>query len=459
MDTHQLTIVLLGNVGVGKSAAGNTILGEKVFVSKASFKSVTTKICESTGTVCGKQISVVDTPGILTCKGEIERWCQDLLQPSTLCLFLVVISIGRFTNEQRKAVEETMSVLKQDGLRRSYILFTNGDALEDMTVDDFINEDDESSLPDIVKEFEGRYHVFNNNDRYEAQVKQLLIKSGHLQPTFSAGSEGSLVQRRIVLLGRPGAGKSSSGNTILGSNRFESDCDFDSVNTETVSKSAEVEGYEVTVVDTPGFTDEVLTPEQLYREIMETLVHANPGPHAFVIVVRIGRVSKTDMDLINLLSQLFGSGARNYTMVLFTYGDELGEASIKEKIRSSQQMSRLVSMCHERYCVFDNRRRKNRQVRDFIDTIEEIVTANVGEYYTSDMFRMAYTFIREAQITGSGGTEAPQQRAQRRLEPFLSGMWRKVKRIFCCCFRPTTSSDDDDDDDDENIPLMAPSHS
>ncbi|XP_008286995.1 GTPase IMAP family member 4-like [Stegastes partitus] len=206
------------------------------------------------------------------------------------------------------------------------------------------------------------------------------------------------VQRRIVLFGRPGVGKSESGNTILGSRKFKSASGFDSVSTECVSESALVDDRQVHVVDTPGFTDEVLTPEQLYLEIMKTLVRASPGPHAFVIVVRIGRVSEADKKLFELLPKLFGEEASKYLMVLFTHGDELRGSSMDQLIQSNCWVSDLVSMCGGRYSVFNNAQREQRlQVRELLNKIDDMVEANGGEHYTSDMFRMAETFIREEQ--------------------------------------------------------------
>ncbi|XP_075956425.1 GTPase IMAP family member 8-like [Anarhichas minor] len=383
-----LTIVLLGNSGVGKSASGNTILGRSAFESKKSFRSLTTQISEVTETVFGKQISVIDTPGIIGSEGEVQTRCQDLLKSSRPCVFLVVVKIDNFTIEQKNAVDKAISAVGDQDFNKCYLLFTGGDDLGNMSVDDFINEDPEGPLPSLVERFEGRHHVFNNVNGGPEQVKELLMKSGHLRITEVSK------QRRIVLLGVPGAGKSSSGNTILGSDQFKSACNFNSVSTESVSKSDIVEGCKVTVVDTPGFTDKVLTPKQLYLEIMKMAVTASPGPHAFVFVVKIDRITNDDIKQIELLPKLFNSEALRYSMVLFTYGDELKDQNVEDSIQSNPRVSKLVSLCGGRYCVFDNRAKRNReQVRTFLNKVDEMVTANGGQHFTDKIFKMAETYL------------------------------------------------------------------
>ncbi|XP_044195837.1 GTPase IMAP family member 8-like isoform X2 [Thunnus albacares] len=363
-----VSITLLGNSGVGKSSTGNSILGREAFESKPSLKPVTTQICEQTGSLLWKEISVIDTPGILCAGAEekIKAFCRDVLPSSRPKLFLVLLRVGRFTKDDQRAVEAAVRVVGDRHFETCYLLFTGGDALKNVTLEEFIYEDSEGPLPDLVRRFSERYHVFNNEDGGQEQVRDLLLKSAdRLRKSVQ------LVNRRIVLIGPSGAGKSSSGNTILGSDQFTSDCSFELDSEERVCKSVAVEGHWVTVVETPGL--KVRDPNLLFEEIMRMMMEN----YFVVIVVRIGRMSREDSVLIRILSESIIRRFSDNKMVLFTHGDELRGRSINQLIQSSSIVSQLVSSCRGRYCVFNNMETGNRlQVRKFMNIIDEMVVPN-----------------------------------------------------------------------------------
>uniref|UniRef100_A0A8C9TNK5 AIG1-type G domain-containing protein n=1 Tax=Scleropages formosus TaxID=113540 RepID=A0A8C9TNK5_SCLFO len=60
----HLRLVLVGLSGVGKSAAGNTILGREEFPSGISSTSWTTRSEERRGERYGRLVTVIDTPGL-----------------------------------------------------------------------------------------------------------------------------------------------------------------------------------------------------------------------------------------------------------------------------------------------------------------------------------------------------------------------------------------------------------
>ncbi|CAK6984329.1 GTPase IMAP family member 8-like, partial [Scomber scombrus] len=132
-----------------------------------------------TGRVFGKNLSVIDTPAILDSEQEIRILCEEVMCSSRHKLFLVVVKIDRFTEEQKNSVDATIRTIGDDGMKNSLMLFTNGDTLEtmSMSLDGFLNEDPNSPLPELVQRFAG-FHVFNNENGGDEQVKELLEKSG-----------------------------------------------------------------------------------------------------------------------------------------------------------------------------------------------------------------------------------------------------------------------------------------
>ncbi|XP_076123335.1 uncharacterized protein LOC143103440 isoform X2 [Alosa pseudoharengus] len=433
MHQSSLRIVLLGFKYAGKSSTGNTILGEDVFELCSTSK------CEKReGEVAGRQVTVVDTPSWYWRNGKAkapEFLKQETVLSVSLCdpgphalLLLICIDV-HFTRQYRQEVQQYLALFSRDIWSHTMVLFTWGDWLGDTTIEQYIES--EEALQSLVEKCGNRYHVFNNENRTGDQVTELLEKveemlagnknchfemdrkrleevkerrgnveqraterlmkverqRQHLQ-SLKPGNSSPRSEFRVLLLGYRNAGKSSTGNTILGREEF----DLKRRTAQCVKRQGEVTGRQVTVVEAPGWSSSYSleeTPVLTKQEIVFSVSLCPPGPHAVLIVIDIDD-SFTIENIINIQEhlELLGGVVWSHTMVLFTNGDWLGDTTIEQHIESEEALRPLVEKCGNRYHVLNNENRTDDQVTELLEKIEEMVAGNKNCHYEMDRKRL-----------------------------------------------------------------------
>ncbi|XP_036420232.1 GTPase IMAP family member 9-like, partial [Colossoma macropomum] len=185
---------------------------------------------------------------------------------------------------------------------------------------------------------------------------------------------------RMVLLGRTDVGKSATANGILGSEIFKE--------TETMKceiARGTVAGRNISVIDTPGMNNTSLSTEELKSEMKRCVSLSFPGPHVFLLVIRLEMFTEEEKNAVKWIQQHFGKGALKFTMVLFTGREKITKDKWL-KFSQGEQICDFLSNFGAGHFAINRKEEINpSQITKLVDKIQSTVQQNMGQYYTHEM--------------------------------------------------------------------------
>ncbi|GAA6214444.1 GTPase IMAP family member 8-like [Lates japonicus] len=427
-SAKELNVVILGSKSSQKYLVGNIILGRNAFDAVDT----TFDYEKREGEVCERRVSLVKTPGWLPgyrlCDTpelfKTETILSVSLCPPGLHGFILVINAELpFKDVYKKATKEHLHhCFGEKVLDHTIVVFSHRGLLDQKTIEDHIRGEG-PPLQSLLEACGNRYHVLcDDGTDNEVKVKQLFekidtmvaenscykIESTMIQSVEERRKEVDIkaeelrlktrqqrqklrnllteprINLRVLMLGWVFSGKSAAGNRILSTEVFQSG----ERTMKVLKQSGKVAGREVIIMDTPGwfkFFSASFNPPDLKSEILEGVCLCSPSPNVILLAVPLDtsftdeqrRVTEDNM-------RLLGQRVWRHVIVLFTFGDTLGNKTIEQHIESEGQPLRwLIEKCGRRYHVLDKWSNADDQVTELLEKMEEMVAGN-SSFYLSE---------------------------------------------------------------------------
>ncbi|XP_022622565.1 uncharacterized protein LOC111237664 [Seriola dumerili] len=174
----ELRLVLLGNLGCGKTSSADTILGQLSPISPSASRSCQLR----QGLSEGRSVTLVEAPRWYWSGGKMEDSVRKETKRATTLVapgahgILLLVPVSQFTEMEGCVPAELEKVFGEEVMDHTLVLLTCGDYLMGRTVEEYLQKE-HPGLRQIIERCGGRYHVINNRQRQDReQVRELLEK-------------------------------------------------------------------------------------------------------------------------------------------------------------------------------------------------------------------------------------------------------------------------------------------
>lgn len=195
---------------------------------------------------------------------------------------------------------------------------------------------------------------------------------------------------------------------------------------ECQSETRVVNERSITLIDTPGLFDTGRAEKEVDREILSCITECAPGPHAFLILLKVEKFTEQEKAVISKICGCFSQEALKYAIVVFTHGQQLDEGMrIEDFVRQNESLNDLVEKCGNRCHVFDNKNWRNKprgsyrsnelHVEELLQTIDKLVKEHDEGYYTNEMLqKVEEEIVKEEELirTSSANMSAEEIRKE-----------------------------------------------
>ncbi|KAA0706348.1 hypothetical protein E1301_Tti020001 [Triplophysa tibetana] len=190
---------------------------------------------------------------------------------------------------------------------------------------------------------------------------------------------------RIVLLGKNLSENSRLGNSILGTNVWDSEDPSEHLQNHSVRVSGTVENRHITVINSVNLLQTDLSSSQITDRVKECISLCSPGPHVFILALQRHNFSVQDRNRVKDVLKEFSDQAMKHTIVLTT--DEEIYRTKQPSLVMNEEIKHLIQKCGGGHLQFDEGQAA--WLSEMFRRIDEIVEKEPDEYLICETYEDA----------------------------------------------------------------------